>query len=100
MVADRDRARHWVAIRAWTARDRDVDRAVRRVPADHLDFARKAFRELGFGGVDLDMRGRLFVVYHSWEGVMFGDVTARERTRRNEAELDLLTRRGDEEGNS
>jgi hypothetical protein len=26
---------------------------------------------------------------------MFGDVTARERTRRNEAELDILTRRED-----
>jgi AcrR family transcriptional regulator len=98
MIAERGLTRYEIAMRAWAAHDRDVARAVRRVYADRLDFVAAALHELGFRGVDLDARARLFVVYHSWERLTFGDGTAEERARRVEAELDLLTRRGDAAG--
>lgn len=36
-----------------------------------LEFIGGAFAEPGFTGEDLDMRTRLFVVYHSWEHTVF-----------------------------
>ena len=98
MIAEHDLTRYDIAMRAWAAHDETVARAVRRVYGNRLDFIRKAFRDLGFRGADLDTRARMFVVYHSWERATFDDGAAQERARRAEAELDLLTRRGDGAG--
>jgi AcrR family transcriptional regulator len=98
MIAERGLTRYELVMRAWAAHDRDVERAVRRVYAERLDYVRKAFHELGFRGVDVDVRARLFLAYHTWERVMFEDGTAEERPRRVEVELDLLTGRCDGAG--
>ena len=58
-------ARYDVAVRAWAAQEPEVARAVRRVDARRFDFVRRIFHDMGFRGAELDVRTRLFVVYHS-----------------------------------
>ena len=46
-------------------------RVVNEVYAMRREFVGGAFAELGFTGEELEMRTRLFVVYHSWERTAF-----------------------------
>ncbi|UCH75309.1 MAG: TetR/AcrR family transcriptional regulator [Rhodospirillales bacterium] len=100
MIAAHGLSRYEIAMRAWAAHDRDVERAVRRVYGERCDFVRRAFQELGFRGIDLDIRARLFLAYHTWERAMFEDGSPEEQARRVAAELDLLTGSGDGPGES
>ncbi len=56
-----------------------------------LDFVRRAFRELGFTGDDLEMRSMLFVCYQTWEASMFRELTRKRRRQLISVRLDLLT---------
>ena len=54
-----------VAVRAWAAQEPVVAETVKRVDSLRFAFARRIFHEIGFRGVELDLRTRIFVVYHS-----------------------------------
>ena len=60
-------ARYDIAIRSWAAHDPIVARGVARVDRQRFDYIRGLFQEIGFRGAELDLRVRLFVVYHSLE---------------------------------
>ncbi len=58
-------ARYDISVRAWGAQEPKVARAVRKVDSLRFDYIRRIFHDMGFRGADLDLRTRLFVVYHS-----------------------------------
>ena len=60
-------ARYDAAVRAWAAQEPKVALAVRNVDSQRFDYVRRIFHDLGFRGADLDLRTRLFVVFHSSE---------------------------------
>jgi AcrR family transcriptional regulator len=60
-------ARHDAAVRAWAAREPEVARAVQKVDKLRFDYLRQIFHDMGFRGAELDLRSRLFVVYHGMD---------------------------------
>lgn len=81
MILEHDLAKYDLAMRAWAAHDPTAAKAVRMVSRMRLDFARSIFSDIGFRGRELEMRIRLFVGYHSWEGTAFDDLTKEERRK-------------------
>ncbi len=59
-----------VAVRAWAAHDLTVTQGVQETDRLRFKFVRRIFHDMGFRGADLDLRTRLFVVYHSGEPSM------------------------------
>ena len=71
------------AIADWAQHDTRVASLRARAIATRLSTVKKAFRELGFSGDDLEMRTRLFVCYVTSEADMFGPCdSAKDRKRR------------------
>lgn len=64
-ITREDMARHDIAIRAWAAQDINVARAVKKVDQRRFEIVRSLFAAMGFEGAELDMRSRIFIVYHS-----------------------------------
>ena len=54
-----------IAFRAWAAQDLAVAKGVEKVDRRRFEYLRAIFRDMGFSGAELDVRTRLFVVYHS-----------------------------------
>lgn len=79
LILDHDLAKYDLAIRSWAMHDRTAAKAVRRVNRMRLEFLRSMFHDLGFRGRQLEMRTRLFMLYHSWEQSTFQDLTKKER---------------------
>ena len=75
MVREKELAKFDLAMNAWAKLDPLVNSYVKKVVKMRLDFTRATFAELGFKGDELEMRTRLFVCYHSWEGTMFADLS-------------------------
>ena len=61
-----------------------------RVYQVRLNFFRSALSEMGFKGEDLEMRIHLLTCYHTWEGVMFRDLSKDSRAKWIKLRLDLL----------
>lgn len=78
MILDHDLTMYDLGIRDWASHDSDAAEAVRAVYGMRLEFVQRIFSELGFRGQQLEMRTRLFVCYHSWEQVMFEDLSKEE----------------------
>ena len=77
------------AMYVWANKEPKIAKTVRRVTDMRLDFAGKAFAELGFEGDDLEMRTRLFVGFIAGERQISGaDKKTAQRYRR--IRLDLL----------
>ena len=55
-----------------------------------IDFFRSALSEMGFEGEDLEMRIHLLTCYHTWEGVMFRDISKDRRAKWLKLRLDLI----------
>ncbi len=56
---------HDFVIRAWAAQEPLVAKAVRKVDGQRFRYIRQIFHEMGFRGTELDLRTRIFVVFHS-----------------------------------
>jgi AcrR family transcriptional regulator len=67
MIEEQDLSKFDLAFRAWAEHDPFARRAIRRVYQRRLSFVTELFQHLGFRGQELEMRARLFVVYHSWQ---------------------------------
>ncbi len=93
MIIDYDLAQYDLAMRAWADHDETVAERVAEVYRNRLRYLRKAFRELGFEGAELDMRVRLFVCYHSWEQTMFWREPKKKLRAMIKRRVELLTSR-------
>ena len=85
-ILDYDLTRYEIAIRQWALQDAGAARAVKKVNRLRLEFVRTTFSELGFKSEDLEMRTMMFVCYHTWESLMFRELSRKKRR-------DLITRR-------
>jgi len=93
MVVDLDLAGYDMAIRQWALNDRAAARAVRDVDRTRLDFTMKALRELGFSGEEIEVRGKAFLCYFTWENVMFPGLSRKRRRALTGRAVDLLSSR-------
>jgi len=93
LVFDHALSRYDLAMLSWAAHDEAAADAVSGVHHKRLSFVRRAFRELGFRGVELEMRVRLFVAYASWEQTMFWWESRPSLRRGIKRRIELLTRR-------
>ena len=91
IILDFNLTRYEMAIRQWALQDTGAARAVKKANRLRLDFARKALSELGFKGEDLEMRTMLFVCYHSWESLMFREISRKRRRELIAKRIELLT---------
>ena len=78
------------AIRLWAKQDPKVRRVWQKVMDKRTNFVRHIFAAAGFTGGELEMRTRLFLVYHIEERDLFPDLTKQERGRLRDARLKLL----------
>ena len=93
IILDYDLTRYEIAIRQWALQDAGAARAVRKVNRLRLDFIRTTFSELGFHGEDLEVRTMMFVCYHTWESLMFREMSRKKRRSLITKRIELLTRK-------
>jgi len=78
------------SFRIWARTEPRVAKAVREANRLRLDFANKAFAELGFSGESLACRSALWVGYQSTERYVFPEFSAAKRKALREVRLELL----------
>jgi AcrR family transcriptional regulator len=92
-VFDYQLAKYDLQFRMWANEDPVVSKEVNRVYKTRLDFLRKTFAELGFEGLDLEMRTHLFVCYTSWEQIMFWKESKSNLKKMIESRIKLLVKK-------
>lgn len=78
------------AMRQWAGHDPKIRRSWQAEMKRRVGLIRDSFARLGFEGVELEMRTRLFVAYHVSERDLFQDLSAADRSRMRELRLMLL----------
>jgi AcrR family transcriptional regulator len=58
-------ANYDIAFRAWAAQNLIVAKGIEKVDRRRFEYIRSLFCEIGFSGAELDVRARMFVIYHS-----------------------------------
>lgn len=90
LIWEHDLTRFDLPFQAWAQRDPKVLDRVQSVYDQRLSWIRQMFRELDFKGEDLEMRTRLFVVYHAWERTVFPQLPKAQAKRLIKRRVDLL----------
>ena len=93
MILEHDLTRYEVAMRAWAEADSGIARRVQQAYRKRLDFLREIFRDLGFEGVELEVRARLFLCHGTWERAMFPKESKKSLRKLIKLRADLLTRK-------
>ncbi len=93
MILEYDLARYDIAFRQWASQDQSASRAVKKVNRIRLDFVKKALSELGVPGIELEMRAMLFVCYHTWESLMFQEISRKKRRELISSRIELIISR-------
>jgi len=91
VLAESASSRKYREWRQWALQDAGAARAVKKANRLRLDFIGTAFSELGFRGVELEMRTMLFVCYHSLEWSMFREISSKRRRDQITKRVELLT---------
>lgn len=65
ILQHKGRASQDIVFRSWATHDPDIARGIEEVDRMRFEYVRSIFHDMGFRGIDLDLRTRLFVVYHS-----------------------------------
>jgi len=81
MIRNKHLTKYDLAMTSWAKLNPQVNRVVKKVVEMRLDYLRAIFAELGFEGDELEMRTRLFVCYHSWEDIMFPDLSNQQHSK-------------------
>ncbi len=91
MIIDYDLTRYEASIRQWALTDDMAGQTVKKVTKIRMNFVSQALAELEFEGDDLEMRAMLFVCYHTWEKLMFSDITENRRHQLVRKRVELVT---------
>jgi len=91
MILDYDLSKYDLAVREWALQNPEVAKVVRKVNRFRLDFVRQALSELGFDDKEQEVRAMLFVCYHSWESLMFSDISRKRRREQIVRRIEILT---------
>jgi AcrR family transcriptional regulator len=71
LIVHRKGAGYDIAVRAWAIHDDKAREIVKETDKIRLDFIRKQFEKIGFKGLDLENRSRLFLYYSMTEPAFF-----------------------------
>lgn len=82
-----------LAMRAWADQDKRADQVVREVYETRKAFIGGFFKQLGFRGLDAEVRVRLMLSYLSWEPSMYLDDSESRHKSVLKLLHELLTRR-------
>ena len=92
MILEKDLGRYDAAMIHWAKVDARIATRVTKVYRLRMKFIGEMFSNLGFEGVDLEMRTRLFVCYHSSERTMFWKESKKSLKALIQKRVELLTR--------
>lgn len=91
LIKYRKAAGYDVAIRAWAIHDDLAQDVVREVDKIRLDFIRSQFEKIGFAGLDLENRSRLFLYYAMIEPAFFDSPDEDTTLKLEQVRLSFLT---------
>lgn len=91
MILEKDLGRYDSAMIHWAKVDASIATRVLKIYRLRMKFIGEMFSNLGFEGVDLEMRTRLFVCYHSSERSMFWKESKKSLKALIQKRVELLT---------
>lgn len=91
LIKHREAAGYDVAVRAWAVHDEHAKEVVREADKTRLDFIRSQFNRIGFEGLDLENRSRLFLYYAMTEPAFFDPPDEETALLLNQVRFDFLT---------
>jgi AcrR family transcriptional regulator len=91
LIKHRKGAGYDIAIRAWAVHDDLAKEVVRKTDKIRLGFIRKQFEKIGFVGLDLENRSRLFLYYAMTEPAFFDSPDEETAQQLYQIRLDFLT---------
>lgn len=91
LIKHREAAGYDVAVRAWAVHDEHAKEVVRGADKVRLDFIRSQFKRIGFEGLDLENRSRLFLYYAMTEPAFFDPPDEETALLLNQVRFDFLT---------
>ncbi len=93
MILENNLTRLELPMRFSAEKDPIAWKMINRVYQVRLNFFRSALSEIGFESEDLEMRIHLLTCYHTWESVMFRDISEGNRAKWLKLRLDLICTR-------
>ena len=90
MILENNLTRLELPMRFSAEKDPIAWKMINRVYQVRLNFFRSALSEIGFESEDLEMRIHLLTCYHTWESVMFRDISESNRAKWLKLRLDLI----------
>ena len=91
LIRHRRAAGYDVAVRAWAVHDDMAKEIVKQTDKIRLDFIRSLFEKIGFEGLDLENRSRLFLYYAMAEPAFFDPPDEKTTKLLNQIRFDFLT---------
>jgi len=91
LIKHRKAAGYDIAVRAWAVHDDHAKEVVREADKIRLDFIRSQFEKIGFEGLELENRSRLFLYYAMTEPAFFDPPDGKTALLLDQVRLDFLT---------
>jgi AcrR family transcriptional regulator len=91
LIRHRKGAGYDIAIRAWAIHDDMALEIIRETDKIRLDFIRKQFEKIGFKGLDLENRSRLYLYYSMTEPAFFDPPDGKTTPELDQIRLNFLT---------
>jgi len=91
LIKHRRAAGYDVAVRAWAVHDEHAKEVVRYADKTRLDFIRSQFKRIGFEGLELENRSRLFLYYAMTEPAFFDAPDDETALLLDQVRFDFLT---------
>ena len=92
LIHHRKSADYDSAIRAWAIHDEQAGEIVGEADKMRLDFIRSQFEKIGFKGLDLENRSRLFLYYAMTEPAFFDPPDEKTTQKLDQVRLNFLTK--------
>lgn len=92
LIKHRQAAGYDTAVRAWAIHDEQAREIVGEADRIRLDFIRSQFEIIGFKGLDLENRSRLFLYYAMTEPAFFDPPDEKTTQKLDQVRLNFLTK--------
>ena len=93
LVLEHDLGRYDRSFRSWASTDAEVARKFRKVIRIRLEYIRAALAELGYEGLELEMRTRVFVAYEAAQPSLYGHESKRKLRELIPQRIAMITER-------
>ena len=93
LIHHRKAADYDTAVRAWAIHDEQAREIVGEADKIRLDFIRSQFEKIGFKGLDLENRSRLFLYYAMTEPAFFDPPDKKTAKQLDQVRLDFLIKK-------